>query len=76
MDVQNSFTVTERTKFPTKPILGYTPHLKYIAALSWKTLKIRNLHFSCTYRTCFKCNLLLSVQHIKNAKWHENKCKD
>jgi len=36
MDLQNSFTAVKSTKFPTKTILGYTPHLKYIAALPWK----------------------------------------
>ena len=33
----NSFTAAKSNKFPTKPILGYPPHLKYVAALPWKT---------------------------------------
>jgi len=33
IDLQNSFTAAKTTKFPTKPILGYPAHLKYIAAL-------------------------------------------
>jgi len=31
------FTAANSSKFPTKPILGYPPHLKYVAALLWKT---------------------------------------
>ena len=42
MDLQTSFTALKSTKFPTKPILDYPPHLKYVAALPGKTLKIRN----------------------------------
>ena len=34
---KNSFTAAKSSKFPTKPILGYPPHLKYVAALPWKT---------------------------------------
>jgi len=37
MDFQNSFTATKSSIFPTKPILGYSPHLMYVAALPWKT---------------------------------------
>jgi len=36
-DLQNSFTDAKSSKFPTKPILGYPSHLKYVAALPWKT---------------------------------------
>jgi len=36
IDLQNSFTATKDSKFPTKSILGYPPHLKYVAALAWK----------------------------------------
>jgi len=35
--LQNSFTAANSSKFPTKLTLGYTPHLKYVAALPWKT---------------------------------------
>ena len=31
------FTAANSSKFPTKLILGYPPHLKYVAALPWKT---------------------------------------
>jgi len=40
IDLQNSFTGANSSKFPTKPILGilgYPPHLKHVAALPWKT---------------------------------------
>jgi len=37
IDLQNSFTAAKRSKVTTKPILGYPPHLKYVAALPWKT---------------------------------------
>jgi len=39
IDLQNSFTAAKSTKFPTKLILGYPPHLKYVAALPWKSEK-------------------------------------
>jgi len=31
------FHGAKSSKFPTKPILGYPPHLKYVAALPRKT---------------------------------------
>jgi len=37
MDLQNSFSAAKSNKFPTKPVLDYPPHLKYIAALPRKT---------------------------------------
>jgi len=74
MDLQNSFTAAKSGKFPTKPTLGYSPHLKYVAALPWKNEKseICTLH---ARKTCLKCDFLSSVQQI-SAKCHENKCKD
>jgi len=39
IDLQNSFTAPKSSTFPTKLILGYPPHLKYVAALPWKTQK-------------------------------------
>jgi len=39
IDLHNSFTAAKSSKFPTKFILSYPPHLKYVAALPWKTLK-------------------------------------
>jgi len=55
MDLQNSFTDANSSKFPAKPILGYQPHLKYVAALRWKTQKLE----ICTWharKTCFNCD--------------------
>jgi len=37
IDLQNSFTAVKSSKFPTKSVLGYPPHLKYVAALPCKT---------------------------------------
>jgi len=37
IDLQNYFTAANSSKFPTKVVLGYPPHLKYVAALPWKT---------------------------------------
>jgi len=44
--------------------LGYPPHLKYVAALPWKTQKseICTLH---ARKTRFKCDFLSSIQQIK-----------
>jgi len=64
IDLQNSFTAANSSKFPRKPILGYPPHLKYVAALPWKTSKseICNSH---ARKTRFKCDFLSSIQRIK-----------
>jgi len=32
VDLQNPFTAAKSTKFSTKLILGYTPHVKYVVA--------------------------------------------
>jgi len=37
VDLQNSVTVAKSSKLPTIAIIGYQPHLKYVAALPWKT---------------------------------------
>jgi len=37
VDLQTSFTAADSSKFSTNLILGYPPHLKYVAALPWKT---------------------------------------
>jgi len=37
LDRFDSFTAANSSKFPTKLILGYPHHLKYVAALPWKT---------------------------------------
>jgi len=73
IDLQNSFTAAKSIKFATKPILGYPPHIKHVAALPWETLKseIWTLH---ARKTCFKCDFLSSVQQL-SAKCNENKCK-
>jgi len=46
VDLQNSFTAAKSSKFPTKPVLGYPPHLKCIA-ITLENLEIRNFAFSC-----------------------------
>jgi len=33
MDLRNSFTAAKSSKLATKPILGYPPHLRYVATL-------------------------------------------
>jgi len=35
MDLQNSFNAANSSKFPTKSVLGYPPHLTQVAALPW-----------------------------------------
>ena len=69
----NSFAAAKSAKFSTKPILSYPPHLKYVAALPWKTYKSKfcTLHAG---KTCFECDFLSSIQQI-SVKYHENKCK-
>jgi len=55
-------------------MLGYPPHLKYVAALPRKTLK--NQKF-CSFRarkTCFRCEFLSSIQQI-SVKCHEISAK-
>jgi len=74
MDLQNSFTAAKSSKFPTKPVLGYPPYLKYVAALLWKTLKSEICN-SYARKTRFKCDFSSSIQQM-TAKCHENKCKD
>ena len=74
IDLQNSFTAAKITKFPTKPILGYPLHPKYVAALPWKTQKQKFCTFHAC-KTCFKCDFLSSIQQL-SVKCHKNKCKD
>jgi len=40
--LQNSFTAGKTSKFPTKLIIGYPPHLKYVTALG----KLKNQKFA------------------------------
>jgi len=63
VDLQNSFTAAKSSKFPTKLILGYPPHLKYVAALPWKT---ENHKFAS----------LMHVKHVSNVTFHHlsNRC--
>jgi len=67
IDLQISSTAAKSSEFPTKPILGYPPHLKYVAALPWKTekSKICNSH---ARKTRFKCDFLSSIQQIKEMR--------
>ena len=53
--------------FRTKLILGYPPHLKYVAALPWKTSK-SEIYNSRVRKTCFKCDFVSSVQQTKMPK--------
>jgi len=55
VDLQNYFTVAKSSKFPTKPILGYPSHFKYVAALPWKTSK-SEISYSHACKTHFKCD--------------------
>jgi len=41
-DFQNFYTAGKRTKFATKPIQYYPPHLRQVATLPWE---INNLNF-------------------------------
>ena len=62
--LQNSFTAAMSSKFPTKWILGYPPHLKYVAALPRKTKK--NQKFA----------ILVHVKHVSNVTFYHlfNRC--
>jgi len=73
MNLQNSVTAAKSSKFPIKfiHVLGYPPHLKYVAALPWK---IWNQKF-CIFHARFKCDFVSSIQQI-SIKCHENNCKD
>jgi len=53
MDLQNSFNAAKSTKFPTKSILGYPPHLKYVAYLG----KLKNQKFA----------LCMHIKHVSNV---------
>jgi len=67
MDLQNSFTGTKSSKFPTKPILGYPSHLKYVAALPWKTEKSEICNFHACKNT-FQMGLFYHLSNRKNAE--------
>jgi len=66
VDLHTFFTAAKSSKLPTKPILGYPPHLKYVAALPWKTYKseICNSH---ARKTRFKCDFVSSIQQTKET---------
>jgi len=70
IDLQNSFTAANSSKFPTKPVLGYPPHLKYVAALPWK-LKNQKFALCMHVKHVSSVIFLSSVQQI-SAKCHEN----
>jgi len=71
--LQNSFIPAKSSQFPTKLILGYPPHLKYIAAFYLG--KLKNQKFAlCMHVKRIKCNFLSPMQQI-SVKCHENKCK-
>jgi len=57
--LQNSFTAAKSTKFPTKPILGYPPHLKYVAVCI--TLEnFKNQKFA----------LIVHIKHVSNMTFY------
>jgi len=73
IDLQNSFTAAKSTKFSTKPVLVYPPHLKYICCITLENLYKKFCTFH-TSKTCFKCDFLSSIQQI-SAKYNKFKCK-
>jgi len=60
MDLQNSFTAAKSSKFPTKLILGYPPHLKYVAALPCRQYTI--IHITHTKLNLPKHSEMRSVR--------------
>jgi len=53
MDFQNFCTAGMRTKFGTKPIRYYQPHLRHFATLPWEIKNSNFLHiFSIYGRKC------------------------
>jgi len=65
-DSQNSFTAAKSSKFPTKRILGYPTHLKYVAALPWK-LKNQKFALFMHEKKGFKRDVLSSIQQTKEV---------
>jgi len=51
-DLQNSFTTAKSSKFPTKPILCYPPHLMHYL----EKLKNQKLAVYKEHKTHFKCD--------------------
>jgi len=67
IDLQNSSTAVKSGKFPTKFILGYPPHLKYVAALPRKN---KHKKFCTIYacKTCFRSDFYhLYSRYLSNV---------
>jgi len=74
VDLQNSLTAANSSKFPTKTILGYPDHT--LSMLLHYLGKLKNQKFAIlVHKTRFKCDFLSFIQQM-SAKCHENKCKD
>jgi len=58
MDLQNSFAAAKSSKFPTKPILGYTHHT--LRVLLHYLGKLKNQKFA----------ILMHVKHVSNVSFH------
>ena len=59
-DLQNSFTAAKNTKFPTKPILDYPPHLKYVCVLLDYVGKLKNQEYA----------LCMHVKHVSSVTFY------
>ena len=73
VDLQIFFTDGKSSKFPTKPILVYPPHLNYVSAVPRKRKNRNFALFMHVEHVLF--DFLSSVQQI-SVKYHENTCKD
>jgi len=73
IDLQNSSTAANSSKFPTKSIIGYPPHLMLLRCFG--KFKIRNFALFMHVKR-FKCEFVSSVVRKIFIKYHENKCKD
>ena len=54
-------------------MLGYPPHLKYVAALPWKN-KNKKFYTFHARKTCFRCDFLSSIQQV-SVKCHKISAK-
>jgi len=58
VDLQNSFIAAKSSKFPTKPVLGYPPHLK--SMLLHYLGKLKNHKFA----------ILMRVKDVSNVTFY------
>ena len=71
VDLQNSFTVANSSKFPTKPIVSYPPHLQCVAVLPYLQMldPIQNHALRLclgAYRTSPAC-VYLQTNHLSTS---------